>query len=431
MIALFGALTATSCGDIWEPNVGGEGTGKMSMSDINVVNGETIKKAKSRATVSTDNFIVQVEDADGQQVGSWIYGQMPELIDLPTGAGYKVNVKSHEQQPQAWDMPYYEGSSDAFDIENNKITSIGTVTARFSNIAVTINYTDEMKLAMGAECKVNVVANKNGQLDFTPTETRTGYFQALADSPTMVATFTGTINGVEVELTKIYKDVVAGNHYYITFGYKGPNPNIPDETGDIYADESGITIDVTVDNNDVPGNVAVDEDKLDDNDRPGKEDPKDPVGPDDPVIPDDPTDDVIKFSSPTLNLEEGAVNDPNSAELAESSIVYIEAEEGVAHLWVHISSDSEDFKASAGSMVPFDFDLADPIVNGVDWSDGLGANGLQFPIKDEVIGQKNLKFDITQFVPLLGGFPGEHKFTIEVTDSKGTKKSITLIFVAK
>lgn len=432
IIALLGAMTVASCGDNWEPNVGGgEGMGKMSMSDINVVNGETIKKDKSRADISTDNFIVEVEDANGQQVGQWIYGQMPELIDLPTGTGYRVNVKSHEQQPQAWDMPYYEGASDAFDIENNKITSIGTVTARFSNIAVTINYTNDMKLAMGDDSKVTVIANKNGQLEFAPTETRTGYFQALAESPTLVATFSGTINGVAVELTKIYKDVVAGNHYYITFGFKGPDPTVPDETGGIYVDESGITIDMTVDNNDVPGDVKVDEEKQDDSDRPGKEDPKDPVDPDDPIVPDDPTPDSIKFTSPTINLEEGAVNDPNSPELAESSIVYIESEEGVEHLWVHISSDSEDFKASAGNMVPFDFDLANPIVNGVDWSDALGAQGLKFPVKEEVIGQKNLEFNITEFVPLLGGFPGEHKFTIEVTDLKGAKKAITLIFVSK
>lgn len=432
MIALLGAMTAASCGDNWEPNVGGgEGTGKMSISDIDVVNGEKIKNVKSRAEISTDNFIVEVEDANGQQVGQWIYGQMPELIDLPAGTGYKVNVKSHEQQPQAWDMPYYEGASDAFDIENNKITSIGTVTARFSNIAVTINYTGDMKLAMGADSNVTVIANKNGQLDFSPTETRTGYFQALAESPTMIATFSGTINGIEVELTKIYKDVVAGNHYYITFGYKGPNPDIPDETGDIYVDESGITIDMTVDNQDVPGNVDVEEDKEDDSDRPGKEDPKDPDNPDNPDNPDDPKDETIKFSSPTINLEEGAVNDPNAPQLAESAIVNIESKEGVEHLWVHIVSDSDEFKASAGAMVPFDFDLANPIVDGVDWSEGLGAAGLGFPIKDEVVGKNQLEFNITQFVPLLGGFPGTHKFTIEVTDAKGTKNSITLTFVAK
>lgn len=422
MIALLGAMTVASCGDNWEPNVGGQGTGKLSMSDINVVNGETIKKAKSRAAVTTDNFIVEVEDANGQQIGNWIYGQMPELIDLPTGTGYKVNVKSHEQQPQAWDMPYYEGSSDAFDIENNKITSIGTVTARFSNIAVTINYTDAMKLAMGADSKVSVVANKNGQLDFTPTETRTGYFEAIADSPTMVATFTGTINGVAVELTKVYKDVVAGNHYYITFGFKGPDPTIPDETGDVYVDESGITIDMSVDNNDVPGNVTVDEEKQDDSDRPGKEDPKDPVGPDQP---DDPVEDLFTMNT-SMSLTQ-----PMVAEEGKEYAINIVSKNPLTNLIVRIESNylTNEFLQSVGLMSEFDLANLSP-----ELEETLGnPEGFNFPVGDKVKGQTNIDFVLSPFIPLLNLSPTPndiHKFHLTMKDDKGNEKTVTLTFIS-
>lgn len=431
---MLGAALASSCSDNWEPVDGTSGTGKLALSDINIANGETAKHAPSRASVvSTDQFIVTVNDAQGRAVGQWIYGQMPELIDLPVASGYTATVISHNQEPQAWEAPYYEGISEVFDINKDAITTVKPITASFSNIAVTISYSNEMKTAMGSDCKVNVVANKNGVLDFTPDETRTGYFQALPDSPTMVATFTGTINGQAVSITKTYSDVVAGNHYYINFSFKAPATGMPEETGDIYVDpETGIVIDMQVDEVAVGGNVDVEEDPMDPSDRPGKEDPienPDPGTPDDPVTPDDPKEDAIVVTSATLNLE--GVNDANSEELWNGSVVNIKAEYGVAHLWVHIKSDSQDFLSSAGDMVPFDFDLANPVVDEVDWSDKLGADGLQFPVKDQVVGNTDINFDITQFVPLLAGFPGNHEFNIEITDLKGNVQSITLKFEAK
>lgn len=138
---------------------------------------------------------------------------------------------------------------------------------------------------------------------------------------------------------------------------------------------------------------------------------------------------MITIKSKTLSFDSAI--DPSDPTLASNAVVNIHSDNGVAHLLVHIESTSPEFIASAGDMVPFDFDLAYPTVDGTDWSDMLGALGLGFPVNDQVIGQKDIDFNITQFVPLLAGFPGTHKFTITVTDVNNKQLAKTLTFIAK
>lgn len=422
LILLIGAMT-TACSDNWEPGVKGDGYGRLAVGDITVANGENVV---SRAGVSTDNFIVSVSDADGMEIGNWVYSKMPELIDLPVGSGYKVSVKSHNQQPQAWDAPYYEGESAPFDIRLDDITNVDAISARFANIAVTIRYTEDMKKSMGEDCVVKVVANDNGMLDFTPAETRTGYFQALPDSPTMVATFSGTINGSKVELRKIYKDVVAGNHYYITFGFKAPDPAIPDETGDIFVDpETGISIDMSVDGQDVPGNVDVDEDNIGDSDRPGHEDPKDPVDPEKPDTPDDPKVDNFTFET-SMSLTE-----PMEATEGGNYAIKIKSKNPMTNLKVSIKSDylTDEFLQSVELKSEFDLANLPPELEAK-----LGdPEGFNFPVGDKVKGQTEVDFVLSPFIPLLNLSPTPndvHKFHLTVIDSMGNQQTITLTFLS-
>ena len=66
------------------------------------------------------------------------------------------------------------------------------------------------------------------------------------------------------------------------------------------------------------------------------------------------------------------------------------------------------------------FDLAEP----GEAEENLSNLGL--PIKEEVIGQQKVVFDVTQFVGLLGGFPGVHQFKLTVEDVNGEKAEATL-----
>ncbi|MDE6086457.1 MAG: hypothetical protein K2G40_08680, partial [Muribaculaceae bacterium] len=119
-----------------------------------------------------------------------------------------------------------------------------------------------------------------------------------------------------------------------------------------------------------------------------------------------------------LNLE--GVNSVN----VPSAIVNITCPEGIKNLNVTIESTNQNFLASAGELMPLSFDLAHPGEAGA----GLASVGL--PVEDQVIGKNDIEFNITKLVPLLGKFPGEHTFSLEVVDKKGDKSYLKLRFKA-
>lgn len=406
----------TSCDDNWDPNpTPDDKQGQVSLASLGV-EVSTAEQTLSRADVDLTPFIITITNkTTGVQAAQWTYGDMPELFALPVG-DYTVAVKSHDVQPAEWDKPYYLGEKD-FSIADSEITEIGVVTCQFASLKVTIKFSDELRAIMADDTQVSVVAGENGtSLVYTPSETRAGYFEVVDESTTLVATFTGTVNGYAENLIKTYNDVTAGQHWIITFTVKD-YPNIPDEYGNIDPSE-GINVDVSVETVDVDGNVDVDEDVLDSSDRPGKEDggeePPTPGGDDD--------DEAITFSSETLSFTTANSTDVSPA------VVNIQAKNKIAHLVVKISSTSQDFINVLGDPsvdIPTEFDLAYP-GDKADVYAGLG-----FKVGDEVIGATSIDFDITQFVPLLEIYEGTHTFTITVTDQQNLQNSAALTFVYK
>jgi hypothetical protein len=55
-----------------------------------------------------------------------------------------------------------------------------------------------------------------------------------------------------------------------------------------------------------------------------------------------------------------------------------------------------------------------------------GLQGLGFKTGNEVIGQTAVTFDITQFISLLGIYPGNNTFRLTVTDSTGKSSVLDL-----
>ncbi len=238
------AMAGFSACDSWNPDPAVNGRGQLKTStlgvevdgaetDVNDNAGARPSSVKamapaSRATVDLSNFIVTVEDKNGQQVSRWTYTTMPELPTFAAG-DYTVTVRSHEVEPAAWNAPYFEGSQ-AFTIEADKVTTVQTVVCTLANIRVSVKFSDKLMAAFDNpdEVTVKVTSEGNNSLDFTPAETRSGYFAALKDLETLRLDFSASIMGHTETFTKTLDNVAKGQHRKITFGLTG-NDNLPPE----------------------------------------------------------------------------------------------------------------------------------------------------------------------------------------------------------
>lgn len=497
LMALAVIVTVSSCSkdDYWKTTVDEEGQGQVNLAkvrdDLQVVTAEKTvgddKSPKSRDAYDTSEFIVKIlRAADKSVVKTWQHKDMPEVFTLPVGE-YVVNVISHDQALQAWETPYYEGQSGTFTIEDGKITDIGTIVCKLANVKVSIRYSDQLRAVLGDDVTVTVLMNDGGQLQYTPSETRAGYFKFIENSHTLVATFEGSISGNHETLRKAYTDIEPGQHRIITFKIKNGDGTIPDATGGIIIGD-GLILDTSVTVVDKDGNVVVDEDIIE-GDRPIEgEDTDAPVVTANPVSGTTFTDNLsvsltatqsatiyytldgtpattasTRYTAPialtattTINTLAVASNGKQAAqtfsytkaavsagikiepvemklapetnkvaELTDGN-VNIHSDNGIAHFYVKIESTSDDFMAAVSDLLPTEFDLAYPPAENVsNLRDDLG-----FPVGDDVIGAHDLTFDITQFFAMLV-FPGEHKFTLEIEDASGNKKSETLILIAE
>lgn len=394
----------------------------VSVAENVMRNAPALHAEGSRAGVDVSGFIVSITNSEGAVVEQWPYAEMPEIITLKVATGYTVDVRSHEVQKAEWDRPYYHGSK-TFDITEGQVTHIGEVLCKFESIKVTIKFDDELLAKLGDDAVVNVLANDEGALDFKPGETRSGYFAAVDGSSTLVATFSGTVAGHAERIQRTLVDVAAGQHRIITFKVKGNNQEPDPETGVI--DPSGITVDMDVENEDLNGNITVEDDPTHPENPWGPgvpDDGKDPDNPDQPENPEDPT---ISFDCGKINPD--GVNKASDFGTEEEgktpAVVLIHSDKPIAKLMVKIESESltPDVLESVGLLN--EFDLADP----GELAEGL--TGLGLPNGAEVLGKNDVTFDISGFMSLLCIYPDAiSKFTITLTDNAGATASQTLTF---
>ncbi len=424
-LSVVAMLGLASCSDDnWNSGNAGASEGSLSLGSLNV-DVDIDESLVSRAQVSTDAFIVDlINRSTGAVQRSYTYGSMPEVISLPVG-DYTVSVRSHNVIAADWEAPYYAGQED-FSIEVGKITEIGTVVCKFSNIKVTVRFTKELISSVGSDAKVTVIANDRGSLDYALSETRPGYFAAIEGSSTLVAEFNGTVEGNAVHAIKTFTDVEAGQHHIITFSVKNGNSQLPDEHGTI--DAGGITVDADIAHESLSGDApTADENQQGSNRRPGDEEwPDEPTppgpGPDDPTPPGPVTEPITiapNSDCPGLDLNGGE----NEVVDGDPYIVDIHADSGITKLNVTIQSTNNDFLASAGEFVPLDFDMCN--LSDSEY-EGLASIGLEG--NDAVRNKTDVPFDISGLVPLLAAFPGQHSFIITVNDAAGNSLTKKLIF---
>lgn len=384
-----------------EPGV----TGQLSLVKLIP---EIRTEEKVRAGVNTDDFYIRIVNGS-ETVREGYFRDMPEIIDLEP-ANYTIKVSSaYEAAVSEWNAPYYEGSQD-FTITAGNITEVKTIICKLANVRVSIIYDDELKAVMGDDCSVNVVVGEKGSLDFSRDETRSGYFAYVPGSSTLVATFTGTVDGAHEENCRPYVDVVPGSHYKITYSLHSSNIDVPNPEGKLFP---GLIIDATVTRVDLTVDVDIPDDLLDDDDRPHE------GGGDTPNPPTPPTPDkqAPELTPDALFASQQVVDANSIVKFAASS----SAEGGFKEFTVVIKSDvlTPSELESVGLTDKLD------LVNPGQFEQTLVNFG--FPVN--VGGMKNAEFDLSQFMELLVVLgPARHDFVLHVADANGsTDKTLTLV----
>lgn len=377
---------------------------------VEVRNEENIVRATE---VDINTFSVTITDTRTQSVvWNGTYGSLPEVMTLAVG-DYEVNVNSSANPDADWESPYFEGKQ-TFSITEDAITTVDPVVCKLANVKVTVIFDEKLKAVMGDDCKVTVVACDRGRLEFTANETRSGYFRYMAaegSTPTMIATFTGTVDENYEENFRTYTEVAPGNHYKITYTLKGVEPDVPDQTGTI---TPGLYIDAMVNRVDMTVDVNVDDDTIEDDLRPGE---GGDVTPPDPPTGDAPTITAnagISFDTP-IDYTDG---------MQVRIKVHSAAEDGLTAFTVDIDSNTLTPEELQNVGLASHLDL----VNPGEFESAL--SGLGFPVN--VGGQQDpAEMDLTNFMPLLQALgAGTHKFILTVSDANGTTKR-TLIIVTK
>lgn len=426
------AAAFTGCSDNWVPEVEGAGEGRLNtqsiLAEVNTVEDEkndedVTKKATSRSSIDLSPFLVDVvRTSDNANVASWTYATMPQLPTFAVGS-YEVRVRSRVLKDAEWSAPYYLGSQ-TFDIRNGEVTDVGPIVCKLANVRVTIDYGPKLLAATGGEgFTITVTSTPGVYLQYTGKETRSGYF-AYNGQTTMVARFQGRVNGVNEDFSHVLENIAPGQHRKLTFRLNY-NPNVPDdEVGTI--EGQGIVVSCSTKTVSVDGSVIQEEDIQESGDRPGQE--GDEPGGEDPKPGEEGN---ITFTSETLaNDDNGNVLDdtPNNAadfgEGKKEAKIHIHSDAPIASLNVKIVSNflTEDMLSGVG--LTSEFDLANPVKNGTDYTEGL--KGLGFKVGDEVKGETDLDFDITTFMPLIA-MAGDHKFIITVKDENGVSKTLSLL----
>lgn len=406
VLLLLAALVIPASCSKEDPFPGGEtsDTGRLSLDRMMVSVANSKQTTDATRAVSVDDFTVDILKGS-ETIYSWRYADMPSVVELPVG---EYTAKAHLGTPQtaAFEAPYYEGE-ESFSIRKDEITEVKTIECRLGNVRVTILFDDALKAQMGSDCKVNVVMGSEGSLDFTAAdEARSGYFAYVEGSNTMVATFTGTVNGAVESSQKLYRDVAPGNHYRITYRLHTPGPD-PNAEGTCHP---GVVVDAYVEVVDVHHNVDPDDPK-----RP--EDDKRPHEGDDPQNPDDPKENAPVLTA-IINGAEVSWEGLHDVNPTSTVKVNITSEKGITGFKVIINSEALTPEELEGFGLSQTLDLVNPGA----CRDGLVS--LQLPIEDEVRGKGvdgPLVFDISRFMAMLVTFGEmEHDFVLEVTDDNGT-----------
>lgn len=406
-ILLAGVLVFSAChSEAMDENVS-EAKGNLNLSSLKTdvdLDIETVYVgSRADETVDVSNFLVAIYDSKSQKVEQWKYSEMPEIVSLTVGT-YSIEVLSAEAPSNGFDAPFYKGTATC-EIKENELVDVPAITCKLANMLFSVVYDEEFQDKMGNDVVTTISVGENS-LDIPYTETRKAYLIAPeGETAALNVTLKGTIDGETIDYSKRIDQVRVGVHNIIKYEF---DPVSDGSMGDGTLNVA-INVDSSMNESDeVVGTNPGEEPGIDDFPTEGGEDPGEGGGEQNvpSIIGSD-------FNGNHFDIE----NDVLDIKGASTLKVEINAENGIAHLYVEIQSETLDV-TEVGLMN--NFDLAYP----GDLEEGL--NGLGFPTGANVIGQKHTTFDISTFTGLLVSFEGNHNFVIRVVDQNDLEETKVL-----
>ena len=404
LLGSFIGLTLVSCANEGFP-ISEEGT--MSL------NVDKVAPAATRA-VETANFPVAVYSLNTNQViASYKRAdEVPAKVKMNTGE-YYAEAHSPLQLKKIMNDPYYAGC-DTFEILQN-INTISNVICRMVNGSITVRFSDDFMTVFkswtvtiddGSETAIVYTYDQDGLLPSTK------YICFEDNVKELNVQFFGiTAKGNRISTANILTKRQASEQYDSDNEYFSGGDGIvvnfsPVESTD--GDITGLTIAANIQFEESEENFTLEvEDKI----LPGG-------GSDDEENPDSGDSDAITLNLPS-DMVVSITTDPALGD------TYIAAEHGIKSIRVKMSSTSEDMMSSladlAGNYDGVDFATGAEVVENQNMVSLFSDLGQTLAVPS--VGDLEYTFPIGNFFTLLSVLPGEHSFTLTITDMQGGTKN--------
>lgn len=384
-----------------------KGDGFLSFGEFSLDLDETVI---TKAAVAADGtYRISILDADGVEIINKPYSEVKNnnnKISLPAGA-YTLVASSQVEVPEsAFERPVY-GTSKAFAITAGEVTPIGQLVCQLLQCKVTVDYNDEFLAAVTGPGITTVTLKAGYPLEYALNADKTynknaGYFEV--EGNTMEVVFSGSINGKLQKMRKTFTGIEARQWRQIKFIQKKNEQG--QATFDIVIND--LISDVTLNNNMTPK-----EDILSDYD------PQAPKG-DGGIT-------LLPYyeggcDTDITDLNNLIIKNPATDPMVIKFMATVP--DGVKVFKVAIETNNPEFKNAVDVAEAADLDLVNPTAKNQ-----VIFQAVPFPHGAELVGQTEVLFDLSAAQGAIYDYPGVHKFTMSIVDTKGARNSIPVTMI--
>ncbi len=384
-----------------------------------------LKPSATRA-IETADFPVAIYDAEGnKEVASYDKASLvPKQIKMSVGNYYAV-AHTPGVMDKIMDKPYYSGRDD-FEILPN-INTVSTVVCRMANGSFKINFSDDfagsftnwtISIDDGTSSAIIYTYEKDG---WTPPVTYMAFEEKVE---VLNVNFTGTTtSGNRIAASNKLTKKAASEQYDSDNPYFSGGDAIEIEFRPVESTEgdiTGITLKADIQFEESEEDFEM---EVQDNTSAGGDD--EGGNEDTPGGNEGGNSDAITLNLPQ-NMTIGFDTDPSLGD------TYIASKNGLKSIKVKMSSTSEDMVASLQALTEnydgVDFINGAEVVGNQEMTRLFGDLGQTLAVPAE--GDTEYTFPIGNFFILLAVLPGEHTFTLTITDMNGNTKDGVLKLTA-